>query len=422
MRLRLFRTKSRKNRPKKNKTDKECRKTSKLRRNLKLYYIFRVFCTMNFVMPIFILFLMDIGLSSFEVMVTQAIYMFTELLLTVPSGAFADKVGRKKTLLLSTLLYAMAFAVYGFAQNVTHVIFIEILFAAASASFHGTGEAFLYDTLAEAKEQKRYKKVIGNAYAIQSVVMGASAVAGGWMASHDLALPFFLSALPIAFSSIPLFFLDEPKRKQNKDEYWPLMKKAALFTARHVKLRNLMYFTGITTLTGFIGWMFLQPLLRGMGLKLEYLGVAMMFLAVSHGIGNKLAHRFEQRMKKLDLLLAFAGFKALLYMLIAVASGYYLIVWAVLNDLAYGLVVPLVTERINRHSNEENRATVLSLSSMAGCLSFALLSPLLGVYVDAYSEQHAYMLLALMLLAYAARQLLMALLARKQKKRLPAAG
>jgi MFS family permease len=390
------------------------KKHDKMRRNLRLYYVFRVLCTINFVMPIFILFLMDKGLTSFQIFVTQAVYMLAELLLTVPSGAFADKVGRKKTLILSSAVYATAYVVYGFAGTFSQVLFAELVFAVSSAAFHGTGEAFLYDTLAEAKKEKRYKRVLGTAYAIQSVVIGLSSVCGGWMAKYDLALPFFVSAFPAALSLVPLFMLDEPKRvKDEKSSYMLMMKEAAMFVVGYRKIRNVLYFISVTMLTGFVGWLLYQPLLTGMGLRVEYLGVFMMLLALVHGLGNKLAHRLEKRLGHLDLMFMFAGFRALLYLLVYLASGYYLVVWALLLDLAGGMAAPIVSEWINRYSKSENRATVLSLSTMSGSLTVTLFSPLFGLYVDAYSNQAAYLLLAIVLGAYALRQLAMMLLGRK---------
>ncbi len=376
--------------------------------------MYRVFCTMNFIMPIFMLFLIDKGLSSFEIFITQAIYTATELILTIPSGAFADKVGRKRTLILSTVLYAIGFVSYGYSSTFTQILLAEIVFAVSSAAFHGTGEAFLYDTLAEAKQEKRYKKTLGTAYAIQSFVMGACSVAGGLMAKYSLGLPFLISALPVALSMIPLFFLDEPKRDKGKDTaYWCMIKDAAVFTVSHRKLRNLLYFSAATTLTGFMAFMLYQPMLTDMGMPVEYLGVAIMTLSVAHGIGNKLAHRFEKRLGHLDMLAISAGFRALLYLLVFFARGPYLLVWAILVDLTAGITSPIVSEWMNRYSKSENRATVLSVMSMSGMLSFTMFSPLFGLFIDVYSEQLCYLLLALILGMYVLRQLAVAVLARR---------
>ncbi|MFH1063930.1 MAG: MFS transporter [Candidatus Woesearchaeota archaeon] len=390
------------------------KKQMKWKRNIRLYYTFRIFCTMNFVMPIFMLFLIDKGLSSFEIFVTQAVYTATELILTIPSGAFADKVGRKRTLILSTVLYALGFVSYGYSSTFVHILLAEIVFAVSSAAFHGTGEAFIYDTLAEAKQEKRYKRALGTAYALQSFVMGACSVAGGLMAKHSLALPYLVSALPISLSMVPLFFLEEPRRdKQESTAYLDMIKEAMVFTVQHKKLRNLMYFGAATTLTGFMAFLLYQPMLTGMGLPVEYLGVAIMTLSVAHGIGNKLAHRFEKKLGHLDLLAISAGFRALLYLLVFLARGPYLLVWAILIDLTAGITSPIFSEWMNRYSKSENRATVLSIMSMSGMLSFTVFSPLFGLFIDVYSEQLCYLLLAMIIGMYALRQLAVALFARR---------
>jgi MFS family permease len=386
----------------------------KLRKRLWMYYAFRVLGNTSFLAPIFMLFLIDRGLSSTEIFVTQAAYMLADLLLTVPAGAFADKFGRKKALFVSAAIYSVGSVVYGLANGFVDVLFAELLFAVSSATFHGVSEALLYDMLAEEKQEKRYKNALGTAYALQAVVIGLAAVAGGWMAKYDLSLPFFASAVPSLLGLLPLAFLHEPKRKeQRKAPYVRLIKDAALFVAGHSKIRNVMYFVSVTSLAGFVGWMLYQPMLTKMGMKVEYLGVFMLVLSLSRGLGNKLAYRFEQRLGHLDLMMLFAGFRAVLYLLMYVASGYYLVVWAVLFDFVGGIGGPLVSEWVNRHTKSENRATVLSLSTMSGSLAIAALSPVVGMFVDAYSEQTGYLLLAIVLGGYAVRQLAMNILAKK---------
>ena len=388
-------------------------KIQKLKKNIRLYYGFRVLCTMNFIMPIFMLFLIDKGLSGFQIMVTQAGYTLVELLLTVPSGAMADKIGRKKTLILSTMLYVVAFVVYGMSDTFVQILLAEIVFAASSATFHGTGEAFLYDTLAEGKQEKKYKNVLGTAFAIQSLVMGSAAVVGGIIAKTDLALPFFISAVPIGLSMIPLFLLDEPKRKKSEQHYWKLMKDSISFLVKHKRMRNIFYYAAFTTVAGFMGWMLYQPLFTEMGMRIEYLGVVMMLMSVMHAVGNKVAERFEQKFGKFDLMLLFAGFRGLLFLLVWLGGGLYIVVWALLMDLVAGMSGPIVSDWINRCSKEENRATILSISSMSGTLAFTLVSPLIGLYMDVYSTQAVYLLLASILGIYACRQVVVLLIARR---------
>jgi MFS family permease len=385
-----------------------------LSKKLHMYYVFRVMTTLNFLAPVFMLFLLDIGLSSFQVFVAQAAYMMAEMLLMVPAGAFADKFGRKKTLIVSNVVYAGSFLLYARADSFLDVMVVELLFAFCAATFCGAVDAFLYDMLVEAKQEKSYRSVLGTVYALQGVMSAAASLAGGWLARYDLSLPFLMSAVPASLSMVPLLMLKEPGRQKQEDaSMLKLMKDAALFVAQHRKVRNVLYYVAFTGVAGFVGWMLLQPMLTEMGMKVEYLGVVMMLSGLARAAGSKLASEFEKKLGKLDLLLVTAGFKAVLYLLVYLASGYYLVAWVLLLDLVGGLAAPLVSEQVNRHSKSENRATVLALSSMSGSLAVSVLSPMFGLYVDAYSEQAAYLLMALMLGAYSARQLLVLMVAKK---------
>ena len=204
---------------------------------------------------------------------------------------------------------------------------------------------------------------------------------------------------------MPLFFLDEPKRKKQETPYLKLMKDATVFVAKHRKVRNILYYVSATSLAGFVGFMMYQPLLTDMGLRIEYLGIVILAIALAYAIGNKIAHRIEKRFGQRDLMFVFAGSRALLYLLVYLAGGYYLIIWALVIDFIAGASTPLVSDWINRCSKSENRATVLSLASMAGNLSFSIFSPLIGLAADIYDAQTTYLLLAILLGAYALRQL-----------------
>jgi hypothetical protein len=64
---------------------------------------------------------------------------------------------------------------------------------------------------------------------------------------------------------------------------------------------------------------------------------------------------------------------------------------------------------MNKQARAKNRATLLSFSSMSGNLAYALFSPAVGLFVDAYNEQTAYLLLAVILIGYVLRGVIMLL-------------
>ena len=60
--------------------------------NVKKFYIYQFFYSLDFLLPVVVLFLSSKGLSMSEIMLLQSIYAVGVVLLEVPTGAFADYV------------------------------------------------------------------------------------------------------------------------------------------------------------------------------------------------------------------------------------------------------------------------------------------------------------------------------------------
>jgi len=77
--------------------------------NISKLYIIRCAKWFMLYMPIIGLFYDSHGLSATEIFLIQAAYSFSSALFSVPSGYFADVLGRKKTLIAGTILSASGF-------------------------------------------------------------------------------------------------------------------------------------------------------------------------------------------------------------------------------------------------------------------------------------------------------------------------
>ncbi|MDA3890901.1 MAG: hypothetical protein PF517_04465 [Salinivirgaceae bacterium] len=68
-------------------------------------------------MPIVVLFYEDNGLSPFHIFLLQGIYSIAIAGLEIPSGYFADVLGRTKTLVFGSFLGFLGFAVYSISHG-----------------------------------------------------------------------------------------------------------------------------------------------------------------------------------------------------------------------------------------------------------------------------------------------------------------
>jgi len=103
------------------------------------------------------------------VLIVEAAFSVTVMLMEVPSGYFADIYGRRLSMILGAVFFMLSMVAFSFADTFTGFFFAEIL-GGLGISFHsGANEALLYDSLLVMKEERRYKKMQGNMFFAERV-------------------------------------------------------------------------------------------------------------------------------------------------------------------------------------------------------------------------------------------------------------
>ncbi len=201
-------------------------------RNLPLFIAFRLLFNARFYYPIFAVIQLDYGLSMAQFAILNAVWAATIVVLEIPSGALADRIGRKRMIVLAASLMVCEMALIAFVPlgNATLVFWIwvlnRILSGAAEAAASGADEALAYDSIPAAEREARWPKVLSRLMLLSSVAFAAAMLIGSavydasfingvlaWFGS-DLELekhtvirfPIYLTlltalaALPVAFS------------------------------------------------------------------------------------------------------------------------------------------------------------------------------------------------------------------------------
>src|SRR5262245_30118550 len=95
--------------------------------------------------PVYPLFLLSRGLDLFQINVVFAVYLVTVFLFEVPTGAVADRMGRKQSFLLSCLLRGVAYGLYARAESFADCLAAEIIDAIGTTLASGALEAWAVD-------------------------------------------------------------------------------------------------------------------------------------------------------------------------------------------------------------------------------------------------------------------------------------
>ncbi|MEM9016362.1 MAG: MFS transporter [Verrucomicrobiota bacterium] len=215
-----------------------------MERNILLFIAFRLLFNARFYYPIFAVIQLDYGLTMSQFAILNAIWAVSIVLLEVPSGALADRIGRKRMVVLASILMVLEMAVIAFVPfgNVTLVFWAwvinRILSGAAEAAASGADEALAYDSLPKEEQKSRWPGVLSRLMTLSSIAFIVAMLVGsasydpvllnralGWFGIEvDLAketvirFPIYLTLATGIGTVVVALLMKEPKSDSGHDE------------------------------------------------------------------------------------------------------------------------------------------------------------------------------------------------------------
>ena len=144
------------------------------------------------------LFLLEAGLSIFEVFIANAAFTAAMALFEVPTGVVADTRGRRISFLLSeatlaagTLAYVLVAAMGG---GVVWFSLAGIILGLGYTFYTGAVEAWMVDALRATGFRGELDRAFARGGMVASIAMLVGTVAGGVIGTIDLSIPYLLRA------------------------------------------------------------------------------------------------------------------------------------------------------------------------------------------------------------------------------------
>lgn len=159
--------------------------------------------------PILAQYAESFGVSMTAIGFTFAIYGLARLILNIPAGNTADRLGRKHALAIGGVLSALS--AVGCAIAPTYEIFLAARFVGgAGAAFVLTGGQIVLADIAQPHNRGRLMSIYQGVFLATA---GIGAIPGGWLAtSLGISSPFWASAiLCAAVTAIALMFVPETR-------------------------------------------------------------------------------------------------------------------------------------------------------------------------------------------------------------------
>ena len=133
------------------------------------------------------------------------------LLLEVPSGAVADLLGKRKTILVGMVAGVIGVGCITFSGTLSGIFVGWVITQICFAFYSGAAEALAYDSLVDLKDEQNYDKVITRSGEIESYVGAATTFLGGVLYFVNPRLPHILWGSGFALGIVFSYLLVEPK-------------------------------------------------------------------------------------------------------------------------------------------------------------------------------------------------------------------
>jgi MFS family permease len=340
--------------------------------------------------PVLILFYASNGLNSTQIFTIQALFHLAVLTLEVPSGYLADVIGRKRTLAAGALFFPLGFAVYAAGRSFAAFVLAELLLAVSVSMRSGCDSALLFDSLKQLGREDEYKRMEGRAALFGRAGTAVSALAGGWLASAFLRLPFIVNVGTALVMPALTVSLEEPRREARRSASPALdILRICRHCLREAHIRPLVLLCGLIMAAHVTALWAYFLLYRDLGIAVSWFGVLFAVYQLAGAAGSGLAHAASARLGGRTVL-AIALLSPLFLIALGLVPSLFLLALVPANAFLWNLAYPVLLERLNLAVGSDVRATVLSLASMAGSVMFIVLAPLFGFIVDAASLAAAF--------------------------------
>jgi MFS family permease len=149
----------------------------------------------GFLFGVYPIFLRSRGLDQFEMNSVLATYFAVTFLTDVPTGAFADALGRRRSFMLGCALRTVAFLVYFFAHSYLAFLLGESIDGIGTTFCNGAIDAWGVDELDAAGYPGAKDRLFSRIMQLTNVGFMASAVIGAYVADVNIAWPWLLGAV-----------------------------------------------------------------------------------------------------------------------------------------------------------------------------------------------------------------------------------
>ena len=364
------------------------------------------------------------GLSYFDIALVQSVGAIATAVLEIPTGWISDRCGHHIVLKIASFSRLVAIVTLTFANSFLLMVASELFFSLASASQSGAGSAFLFEaTNANSGMDRKngaYALILSKMTGTQSIIRITVRLIAPVLFSINPLTPFVISIFVYFLGLLVTLEFKEndvsPNRGSNclpedgfirtKTSKLNLKENVQTFFQELIKIVKTNIFISLCTVSAISLILvsnysqFIAPNLTSMGFDIKFLGIVTAAASLGEFFGSRLTAKIVKTLKNsykksAGDIITFSGnveFLVILAILSVIAilmlcaglipSIYVCIFTYVAINLFSTTLSILINNQMNLIAEENNRATLLSVSNQIEEIASVVSDPLIGVALD----------------------------------------
>lgn len=361
-------------------------------KNILLYYILNFLQACVFTTPIWAFFFTLY--LNFNISIAISIILLSwvfSTLLEVPSGAWADRLGRKKMFILWLVFIWVAESIWLFSTTLPPFIFSAIFLGTGFALVSWNYEALLHDDLEERWEEKRFKDITANWYIAKFIWRALSSFLAGYLFLYDPLLPSYLTVWAYLLAILLAFFIHNPKQVQsNHNNNYSHISETIGFIYQN---KNIFIFILLFIVYGWINnlfWFTYQPLFASLNISIWYIWIIFSVIGIFSAVWSHIIKELQNRFSENTIIKIIFWSLVLTWLLISSFQIYLVAIGVILMAIKSWFIFPFANKYLLEHSPKHHKSTILSIFSLGFTFSYTILGIIWWFFIDIYWLQLLY--------------------------------
>jgi MFS family permease len=308
------------------------------------------------------------------------------LVAEIPAGALADRLGRDKLTRLGQILIGIGLITQAFGSSFVVFVTGQSIMMVGMSFTSGADEALFFENLNLRRDSIEWRKLLTRGSQVALLGSLVATIIGGLLQHNYPRLPWILNGVCFAFSAMIIWSINDNRPKEVRQK---------LTQEIHNYAQNIHQ--GFSSFLTTELWLYVPIILTVQALFYAsdvgllrlillsrfhfsaFAGALVIASCCLISVGAlSLMHRHAKRLSEKKVIVTIAVSAGLSLVLSLFNVGYWGYLVILIIYIGEHTLAPFMSETLNYHAKENQRATLLSVASFLKTLPYVMLAPIIG--------------------------------------------